>query len=296
MGWTFDSIRSFPGNLRTESVWATSGGGEGRITLSNQYFHEMIIDAAGRTTWEEIRIRTAGRRRHEENIAFRRDPSTSSKPWISCRNRGRRTRSGRPGTPWPDCSKGRPDDELLTLTRTVVVLKSRAVPEEEHDQKSFLSVLNVFGFNPRPAGPSDLTRELLADVDLLVVPFPAASVLGQREIAAVIEFAAGGGLLITDGETDLARGLGIRFEERTVPVTGVKDLSLPARNLTWNPPVDVHPFATDVAAILAEDAVDRRPTWPSSSRSGRARFSFSGPFSIPGRISDSAAFPISLSI
>ena len=252
-GWTFDSIRSFPCNLRTGSVWATSAGGEGRITLSNQYLHEKIIDVEGRTIWEEY-----GSERRDgvvsKKIAL---PAGALYVLEALDLLPEPERKGAFRSVWGALAglfRKRPEDGLLTLTRAVVVLKPRASPEEEHDQKSFLSVLTVFGFNPRPAGPADLTRGLLADVDLLVVPFPVAAVLGPREVAAVIEFAAGGGLLITDGETELARGLGIRFEERTVTVAGVKELSFPARNLSWNPPADIHPFTTDTAAVLAEDA------------------------------------------
>ncbi len=253
-GWTFDSIRSFPANVRTPSVWVTSAGGEGRITLANQYLHEMIVDAAGKTTWEEF-----GSDRRDGVVTKKVTLAEGSFYVLEALDLlpERRPKGGlrSVGAAIARLWKGRPDAELLTLTRTLVVLKPDPSPEEAHDQASFLSVLNVFGFNPGRAEPADLVPGRLADVDLLVVPFPAASVLSPREIASTIEYAAGGGLLITDGETALARALGIRFEQRTVPVSAVREMTVPAPTLTWDPPVDAHPFVTDVAAILAKDAV-----------------------------------------
>ena len=84
-GWVFQSIRDFPCNLRTESCWVTSEGGEGKIVLANQYAHVLHLDRKGKVMAEDFCPGPSLGCRNAANHPRRRRPVSFSKDWMSFR-------------------------------------------------------------------------------------------------------------------------------------------------------------------------------------------------------------------
>ena len=98
------------------------------------------------------------------------------------------------------------------------------------------------------------------------------------EINSLLEFVENGGLLVTDGRTPLAESLGLGFEERKVTVREVKDLTVPSRNIRWNPAVQINPAYSSGAIVNCQSSVKGIPL-AMTQKLGRGRFLYlSAPF------------------
>jgi len=257
-GWRFISVKEFDCRLNTDFLWVTSSSGEGQIRLENQYLHEMIISGKGRILKEKYSpFRQAGIMSKKVEVpedslfimeALDLLPEKEEKNFLfNALARLKRF-----------FKKGK-NQAILKINNAMVITKETAAPEEKNDQESFMSVLNVFGFNPVMKDQGSLSELLLKEYDLLVVPYASARNLQKPEINAVLGFVERGGNLITDGRTQLAEQLGIKFLDDMVQVNEVKELSIPAQNIYWQPAVNVWLFSTKDALILAKDARSEAP-------------------------------------
>ena len=257
-GWTFVSIRDFPCNFRTESRWVTSQGGEGHIFLDNQYFREIEIDRKGKLI--------------KENVSPARSKGTLSK-----------TIEMAPGSLYVlealDFLPQKPEkvglsyrlaqafrlfkkDEgkrILNIPKVLVLTSGTSSEAENLDQRSFESVFRVFGFNSELMDSGRLKTSALNKFNLLAVPYAAGKGLGDIEINTVLGFVEKGGSLIIEGKTPLSQKMGFLFESREARIAEVKELSMPAENVRWNPPATFYPFTTSEAIILSKDLHSDRP-------------------------------------
>ncbi len=257
-GWNFVSLRDFPCNVRTDSVWVTSSGGEGRIVLANQYERRFLIDRPGKI--EKTRI-SPDRRREvvSENITLSPGSMYVLEALDSLPEAGGKSLWRKAGAfAWRLFPK-KERERILTLSRSLVLLDREAGREDEFDQASFRSVLRVLGFNPEVRDVSRFASLPLSNYDLIVVPNAAARRLQDFDIRALLGFVETGGNLITDGMSNLARSLGFRFSDKSVAVSEIKELSVPAKNLFWNPPQDVFAPRAEGAVVLAKDAHSDTP-------------------------------------
>lgn len=252
-GWTFISIRDFPCNLRTESRWVTSAGGQGTIPLANQYLREIKIDRSGRLLHEDVSATRATGTVSKtielpkgslyvlealDLLPLKKETAGFLSKLLKIGGIFKKDKK-RPGPIIPK----------------IVVLAGDNLSEAEiNSQKSFESVFQVFGFNAELMGLNRLAKSALTRYNLLVVPQGAANRLSAVQINTVLEFVENGGQLITEGKTTLAQKMGIVFDDRTVKVADVKELSVPTPNLRWNPPATLSPFTTSEAIILSKDA------------------------------------------
>jgi len=257
-GWTFVSIRDFPCNLRTESRWVTSEGGEGRINLSNQYFREVEIDRRGKLIEERVSP-TRSKGTLSKTIEMPKGSLYVLEPLDLLPQKPERKglfyRLGQAFRLFRR-EKGK---RILSIPRVLVLTRETASEAESFDQKSFESVFRVFGFNPKLLDSRRLKVGSLNRFNLVAVPYAAGKGLGDIEINTVLGFVEKGGIVITEGKTLLSQKMGFLSENREARIAEVKELSMPAENVRWNPPAAFFPFSTGEAIVLSKDAVSDRP-------------------------------------
>ncbi len=141
MGWEFISLRDFACNMRTDSLWVTSEGGEAVIHLRGEYVHELLLDREGRLMRENYSSRPGnGPWTQKIDLA----PGSlyvleavatipvKKKSWpVELINSFKKTVQPK-------------KEPLLKLMKTAVMTTEKASWEEDLDIKSFLSVLKVY--------------------------------------------------------------------------------------------------------------------------------------------------------
>jgi uncharacterized protein YdaL len=253
-GWVFHSIRDFPCNLRTESCWVTSEGGEGKIVLANQYAHVLQRNRKGKVITENF----APTRRL--GIETRRITLKGGSLFVfeglDVLPEPRRK------TIWQNLARLNPFrskktrwDKVLEISRALILFRSGLSPEDEFDRKSFFSTLNIFGLNPEIREVREIIRMPLSGYNLIVVPQATAKTMQQPEINTLWDYVSGGGNLVLDGPSALAESLHLHFETKSIEVGTMKELTLPAQNLTWNPTAILKPLKAEGIEPLAKDAI-----------------------------------------
>jgi len=252
-GWRFISIRDFECRLETDALKVKTNGNKNQIRLDNQYLHERLIDRKGRIAEDfysdsrQTGIVTRNISQAPRSIFVLE--ALDLLPEKDNRSRGQKILTKVRG--WFQSKKIGPD---LKITRAAILTTNSNIPAESNNQQSFISVLEYFGIKPDQISRKDLSISILKKYNLLVIPFAAALDLPRNRLNAVLDFVAQGGNLITDGKTPLAEAVGIQFKSTIVPVHEVQDLSLPVRNLHWDPAVPINVFTSQNALILAKDA------------------------------------------
>jgi uncharacterized protein YdaL len=256
MGWTFVSLRDFGSNLRTDSQWVTSTGGSGKIVLANQYLHEINIAPNGRSSEnysanrmtkvlnKKISI-TRGSLYVMEAVDVLPEKSKSGF-WLKIKT-------------WMVSLFHHEAEIPLKAYRALIVHAGKAALEDKNDQNSFESVLRIFGFNPATLELGTRLKFSLEGFEIIVVPNAAAKALMNIEINTLIDFVEKGGILITDGRNPLSEKLGIHFENRSVTISEVRELSLPVDNVRWPTPARMSSFSALGAVELAKVAGSDRP-------------------------------------
>lgn len=258
MGWKFVSIKNFPCNLKTESQWVTSSGGEGKIVLSNQYLREILMGEKGKIVKEEVsQTRSKGILAKKITIppgslyileALDLLPDEKKSRFVSSSQK------------WlARIFKRKSEKPVLTLPKVLIISDKASTQAEDFDQKSFQSIFKVFGFNPDVQPLMKFKSIPLSDFNLLILPYSPAKQLGNIEINTVLDFIEKGGFLITEGKTALSQKIGVIFETKEVKTSEVKEVSLPTEDLRWNPPAWLNPFVVEESIILAKDAFNNFP-------------------------------------
>jgi len=259
-GWEFISLGDFGCNLRTDSHWVTTSGGRGSVTAVNQYVRE--------TTWSrggKLLRRTSGKARQREVVTRRVElepgglyvlealdllPETAlpaGPTWISEIQRKHSE------------ARSRTEEPALRLTRAAIVTSPSLTRSEDFNFRSHQSQLRYFGFIPRILRNNSVRVRALDEFTLIVAPQATARRLDREGVNALLDFVERGGILITEGRSDLAESLGFRFDGRTVAVGEVREHSLPGPTLRWSPPVEAPVFSSEGTVLLADDAAGRAP-------------------------------------
>ncbi|MGE5339922.1 MAG: DUF2334 domain-containing protein [Candidatus Omnitrophota bacterium] len=279
-GYTFISLKNFKCNLRTDYQWITSAGGRGKITLANQYFHEILFDQEGTIKKEYYsKERQSGVITKDIEVTpgymYVMDAVdllppkpvdtgllTTAKNWIK------------------DLFSRKKEQTALSVFKSLVISSKNASPEENFDQKSFESVLKIFGFNPEIKELGSKKKFSLSGYGLLVVPYASAKRLMDVEINSILDFVEKGGVLITDGKTRLSSKLGMRFADRTVKIKDVKDVTVASKKIQWAQPLLYNPFFCDKFTLLARDNWNGEPL-AVITEFGKGRVLFFGPLFDP---------------
>ncbi len=254
MGWEFISLRDFPSDLKTDSLWVTSRGGEGKINLKNQYIHEILFDRSGKIIKEEFSS-------NRNNGIFTKK-ITLPKGWVYVLQGLDKLPEKKKG--WREAIsekffQKKERREILKVPEVLLIKGDDAKGEERFDLESFESVFKVFGFKPKIINLEKILKTNLRNFTIVCVPFPSAKEIKREEINSLIDFVENGGVLITDGETPLSQSLGIKFENEKKEIKEVKELSIPVPNLYWNPPVILKGFKSDEGIVLSKDAWSEQP-------------------------------------
>lgn len=255
--WTFVSLREFPCNVRGQGRWITTAGGTGSVLLRNQYLHEVTLDAQGRVSAETY---SPGRRSGELSRrvalapgelhlleAVDRLPPAKKRAWW------RRLAS------WLGGAFQRRRSRPLTLSRTLLLAGRTQTEAQRNDHRSFASLLRIFGFAPQVRELGRPRELALAGFNLLVVPQAAAGELQAQEQNTVLDFVENGGVLVTDGRSELAERLGFRFLAQALYVSRVREMSLPLPVYNWNPPAVINPFRAEDSQVLCLDDASGQP-------------------------------------
>ncbi len=251
-GWKFVSLRDFPSSLRTETQGVTTASGPIKVTLAGQYLHEQWRDGSGKIrkeTYSKTRQTgivhrtvdlSSGGQYMLEGVDFLSTPSRVSR-WSQIKNwLARRV-------------ERKPEAAPLKVSRTLILSRHGVSEAEENDQQSFISVFTTYGFHPEVRELGREKRFSIEGFDLLVVPQASASRLMDIEVNTILAFVENGGQLILDGKSPLAEKVGIRFEERAIPVRRVKDLTMPTMELSWLLEPAHHPFRAEGAEPLVRE-------------------------------------------
>ncbi len=257
LGWKFISLKDFKCNLRTGAQWVTSTGGSGKVTLSRQYLHELVQDRKGKIKKESF---SDSRRTQVVNkIVNLSDGSLYVLEALDLLPLRQKTIFQTAGSWLHGLLASKKEKTGISFSRSLIIMSRNVSPEEEADQKSFLSVLTIFGFNPITYYLGTEKRFSLDGITFLAVPFGAAKRLMDIEVSTILDFVEKGGQLLTDGQTSLSRRLGLQFSERRVEVSEVRDLSAPMRLINWKPPAQLNPFALEGATVQCRDTVEDLP-------------------------------------
>lgn len=252
-GWDFISLRDFPCNVRGEHFWSTTTGGNGKITLARQYLHEVLFDRNG-----EIKSETFSSDRRSTIVNKKITLPRGAQFVMNSLDILPETRKIGVFTRLKNWvvglfGKKKQAQHKLKVSRALVLFSRSATPEEDFDQRSFESVLRIYGFNPEVRELGKEKKFSISGFDIVVVPYASARHLMEVETNSIIDFVEKGGLLITDGQSALSRKAGIRFQERRQRITRMKDLSMPAQDITWKTPAEMNPFFVDEPVLLAVD-------------------------------------------
>lgn len=254
MGWEFVSLRDFPSDLKTETLWVTSRGGVGKINLRNQYIHEILFDRSGKIIME-----TFSPSRHNGIFTKKINLAKGSlyvlegldnlpekkKSWI--KNISEKL--------YPK----KEIKEILKVPEVLLIKKDDVKGEEKFDQDSFESVFKIFGLKPKITNINKIAKNNLRNFTIVCIPYPSAMEIKKEEINSLRDFIENGGILITDGETPLSQSLGIKFGKEKIEIKEIRELSIPVPNLYWNPPVILKKFGAEEGIILSKDAWSEQP-------------------------------------
>lgn len=256
-GWGFVSLGDSPANVRSEGLWITNSGGEGRVVLLNQYLHEVTLDRHGRVkreTYSAKRLSGSVKRRVRLGVgelhameAVDLLPAPPRPGWW------------RRATAWLAGLFRRKPEPPLVLTRALLLARRTQTEAERNNQNSYASLLKIFGFDVQVRELGGQRQFSLDGFELLVVPEAAARELMTVERNTVLDFVEKGGTLITDGRSELAEKLGLRFLAQALYVARVRELAMPLPAYEWNPPVVFHPFLADGGQVLCADESSGEP-------------------------------------
>jgi hypothetical protein len=256
-GWKFLSLREFRCQVRDDGRWITTTGGDGSIVLLNQYLHEITFDRKGEVKWEKYSPdRLSGTTYRHVELAPGELHVVEAIDLLPASKQGGWWRKFRT---WLGGLFRRQKSRPLILSRALILSSRLKTEAHRNDQRSFISLLNIFGFNPQIRELGSQREFSLAGFDLLVVPQAAANELMAVEMNSVLDFVETGGILITDGRSELAEKMNIRFMSQALFVTQVRDLSLPLPAYSWNPPAVISPFRFDDAQVLCLDNASGQP-------------------------------------
>ncbi|MGQ9618773.1 MAG: DUF2334 domain-containing protein, partial [Candidatus Aminicenantia bacterium] len=256
MGWEFVSLRDFPSEFKTESIWVTSKGGIGNINLRNQFIHEFVLDRRGKLITESF-----SSRRHNGIFTKKLEPPSGGLYVVEGLDILPEKRSFREFIyeRIERFFKKKSAAEAIKISNVLLVKSDFRRNEYRNDQDSYESVFKIFGLKPAIIEKDEIIRTKIENFTILCVPHPSAINLKKEEMNEIIDFVEKGGILITDGKTPLSESFGITFENGSKEIREVKELSIPVPNLYWNPPVYLNKFRANEAIILAKDAWSEQP-------------------------------------
>lgn len=119
------------------------------------------------------------------------------------------------------------------------------------DTQSFRSVFECVGMTVEALSPDRLSSSLGGEHLVLILPRQSAGVLTESQVASIRDLTRQGMILVTDGQSPLAAGLGIHFDNGPAEqVSGEQNQLFPTVAITWEQPVSMKRFALPAGATI----------------------------------------------
>jgi len=257
MGWDFISIRDFPANLTTETCWVTTSGGSRDIVAANQYIHRQSRNRNGKKDLEEF----SEKRLQGIFTQIAHPPKGSI--WVSeavdflpikpkrlprrifeaVRSIGKRLKT----------------DEILFMTRSMIILNKQAEGMDRFDQESFQFVLKMLGFRPQSVEIMRIATLRLDAIDLLIIPQASAKLMQAATANLIADWTRSGGIVITDGPSPLLDRFNIGLRQSPIKVKGIRELIIPVENPIWTETAEVQSLVDPALTPLATDDATGQP-------------------------------------
>jgi hypothetical protein len=116
---------------------------------------------------------------------------------------------------------------------TIIVWNSSSAGEDSIDQLSFKNAFASVGLLPAPVSLTELSKKVLHNNMLIIIPHASASLLNEKNINQIQHAVNEGARLITDGKSKLADLMKINLSS-PYKVKLVKDLTFPSVRLHWS--------------------------------------------------------------
>ena len=229
LGFTFRDVQRERNTVRLRDKAIVTGGGSFTLELRDQYLREYWFDREGtvvRTAVSPERHSGVIRReiRLEDGQLYLATPTE-----IRAYEDGFIDRIARTVRGWYD--ELFEEEKVSEPLRAAVLWDSLLTGGGMRDQQSFLSVFRSLGADADTlhlGRPADLSRW-----NLLVVPHAAVERLENPQFSALVEWVRAGGAVLTDGRSDFAVELGMRYTGSSISLTGLRERLYPEERVQW---------------------------------------------------------------
>jgi uncharacterized protein YdaL len=149
-------------------------------------------------------------------------------------------------------------EESWHQARPVILWNYHARGAAYNDQASFASVFKSVNIN---VDTVFVGQELkLAPYNLVIVPQAFVDSLQSNQYDILRTFVEAGGNLITDGKSDLAEDLGVKFSDKLFRISRVRDKYFPEERISWRyPELASRIDAPDIEEVFCQDEVTEAP-------------------------------------
>jgi uncharacterized protein YdaL len=258
LGYTFMDVRELDNSTRLEDRAVVSGNATIKLTLADQYLHEVFLNERGQiqrqeTSEKRITGEVARELKLPRSWIYVAEPREYREHRLSLLERGQqRAHEWLQGL----ISEGATSEPAQVL----VLFDATATGGASNDQESLaapFSALNV----PLDRVPVSPQWTLDAgDHNLIVVPYNVAELLAPAQLDALVAYVREGGNLVTDFKNELAARLGIQFLPSRLVIERVRDRVYPEEPLRWGSGEVMTKFETLANdQILAADDVTEIP-------------------------------------
>ena len=235
-GYTFIDLRKENNTVQFDDMLTATGKMHGQIQLHNEYLHEFYLDSQGNIRQESC---------SNEKITgtVKRDMTVPSGWTYVCHGRRDRPLSWLAKTQqsiWKNL-KSLPahftsnEETPANEPARVALLTADHLPHATAcDQAGFIQAFTAMGLAPETLPAKQVTVKMLEQYNVLVVPQGSALILSPAQIAFIIGEVNRGLNILIDGDSSLARDLGIKFTSTTHMVSDVRDIKTD-QELHWVP-------------------------------------------------------------
>ena len=234
LGYSFADIRTLNNRVVTPSKVVLSNRGEISLDLKEQYLDEFYLTQNGK-----MKERSTGDKRISSNI---HRELVCPNGWIYVARALDERKRGFPASLWASISKSPiRADELWRLpplksantpVSPMIFIDPDAEGKLSISQQSFLSSFESVGIDYRTISVYDFI-EIPQGVNLVVLPYTAATKLTEQQMLFIISALARGMNIILEKETELSRRIGIQPIGEEKQVSMVRDEYYPQVGIHW---------------------------------------------------------------
>lgn len=133
-----------------------------------------------------------------------------------------------------------PTKKTLKEARVAIVWDPEATAGALNDQRSLMSVFRWVGIPVDILPVGQITG--MDKYNLILVPYCVVEHMNDTEINSLSDWVAQGGACITDGRTEFARELGVRYTGTAISVSQLRDRMFPEESIAWGVPESLEKF------------------------------------------------------